>query len=123
MPNTYYTLTLTAEDDFRAARRWSNKRWGKELTQQYFKDLHKAAENAAKQPATISKKSHLTNIEELEIAVVREHYLVYVPSRDNHIIIVALLRQTQDVPAILEANSFIIQRDVKEALAAIENGK
>lgn len=120
MASSFYTLTQTAEDDFKKAKQWSNARWGKKLTQEYFKDLHKAAEHAAKNQTSIARKAHLTSIEGLDITVVREHYLVYVPSNDNHIIIVALLRQTQNVSSILKANSFIIQRSVKGALESIE---
>jgi len=116
----HYTLTLTAEDDFRRAKQWSSARWGKELTRHYFKDLHEAAEHIAQNQKTISPKSYLTHIDGLEIAVVREHYLIYVPVKRNHIIIVAHLRQTQDVLTILEANSFIIQREVKDALKSIK---
>lgn len=120
MAKKHYTLTLTAEDDFRKAKRWSSARWGNELAQQYFKDLHEATENIAQNQKSISHKAYLSRVEGLEIAVVREHYLVYVPIKKNHIIIIALLRQTQDVPTILEANSFIIQREVKDALKSIK---
>jgi len=45
-----YILTETAERDFRLARQWSMRRWGKELTKQYFLDLHDCAENLARSP-------------------------------------------------------------------------
>ena len=51
---------------------------------------------------------------ELKIYPVREHYLVYVPINSNCIAIVALIRQTRDVPAILNANSFMINRQLRE---------
>lgn len=56
---------------------------------------------------------------ELRIYPVREHYLVYVPIDSNRIAIVALIRQTRDVPEILNANSFMIQRQLKEITESI----
>jgi hypothetical protein len=45
---------------------------------------------------------------------VREHYLVYLPSSEtDQLIIVALIRQTRDVPSILRANNFLIKRQLK----------
>ncbi len=41
----HYTLTALAEADLRAAKKWSLSRWGKNLTQHYFSDLHDTAEH------------------------------------------------------------------------------
>ena len=43
----HYILIGRAEKDFRNARRWSLNRWGKELTSQYFSDVHRIAERVA----------------------------------------------------------------------------
>ena len=115
----HYILTATAERDFREARRWSLSRWGKELTEQYFTDLHDSAEGIAQTQLAVQQ---IADTSELGIHPVREHYLVYVPIRKNSIVIVALIRQTRDVPAILNANSFKIQRQLKEIFEKLEQG-
>ncbi|MGS2724419.1 hypothetical protein ACVBEJ_11815 [Porticoccus sp. GXU_MW_L64] len=53
---------------------------------------------------------------ELNLYPVREHYLVYVPVDGKGIVIVALIRQARDVPAILNANGFLIRRQLREIL-------
>ena len=115
----HYILTATAERDFREAKRWSLSRWGKELTAQYFADLHESAEGIAQ---SHSMTLQIADTSELGIYPVREHYLVYVPIGKNNIVIVALIRQTRDVPAILKANGFQIQRQLKEIFERLEQG-
>ncbi len=112
----YYILTETAERDFRAARHWSLSRWGKDLTRQYFTDLHQCAERIAQNPEQFSSFDHVSNTAELNVYPIREHYLVYLPISDKRIVIVAFIRQTRDVPDILNANGFMIQRQLKEIL-------
>jgi plasmid stabilization system protein ParE len=118
----HYILTATAEQDFRDARQWSLSRWGKELTQQYFTDLHESAEGIAEEYRNSPKKTYLSKKSKLGIRPVREHYLVYVPINKDCIVIVALIRQTRDVPAILQANGFAIQRQLKEIFEKLEQG-
>lgn len=115
----HYILTATAERDLREARRWSLSRWGSELTKQYFTDLHESAEGIAQ---SHSATPQLTDVSALGIHPTREHYLVYVPISKNRIVIVALIRQTRDVPAILKANGFKIQRQLKEIFKKLEQG-
>ena len=117
-----YLLTETAERDFREARRWSLARWGPELTRQYFADLHAGAQDTAKNYRTLARKDHLTVTSGLGIRAVREHYLVYVPIGKRNIVIVALIRQTRDVPAILKANSFVIRRQLDEIAELLTRG-
>ena len=64
----------------------------------------------------------MADTRELGIHPVREHYLVYVPISKNSIAIVALIRQTRDVPAILKAHGFKIQRQLKEIFEKLEQG-
>lgn len=111
-----YLLTETAEKDFREAKRWSTSRWGKALTQEYFTDLHKTAERLADNTATSGR---LFKDGELSIHPVREHYLVYVAISPGTIAIVALIRQTRDVPAILNANGYLIHRQLKALRKAV----
>lgn len=109
-----YILTETAESDFLEARQWSLSRWGEELTRQYFSDLHECAESLSRNPGRSIPMDQVPAAVELKIYPVREHYLVYVPIGSDRIVIVALIRQTRDVPAILNANSFTIQRQLRE---------
>ena len=118
----HYLLTAAAERDFREARRWSLSRWGPELTRQYFADLHIAAEDTAKNYRSLARKDQLTGTSGLGIRAAREHYLVYVPIGDRNIVIVALIRQTRDVPAILKANGFLIRRQLDEIVDKLKRG-
>lgn len=118
----HYILTETAERDFREARRWSLSRWGAELTRQYFSDLHESAERIARNPKRVASMEHVTAATELSVYPVREHYLVYLSIDDSRIVIVALVRQTRDVPAILNANGFMIQRQLKAIFEKLETG-
>ncbi len=108
-----YVLTETAAADFQAARRWSLARWGKSLTRQYFSDLHNSAEILARHPLTSTDLEQEVDGLNLRIHAVREHYLIYVPIHGERIAIVALIRQTRDVPAILNANAFQFRRQLK----------
>ncbi len=110
----HYILTSTAADDFRHARQWSTSRWGPSLTKQYFIDLHEAAERIAKNNLSLAQTEQLTGTTNLGIYTVREHYMVYLPMDDNKIIIVALIRQSRDVPSILQANNYIIRREIRD---------
>ena len=112
----HYTLTRTAERDFRQAKTWSLARWGKALTRKYFEDLHNGAEYVACHLSTIHAKDHLTGDTGLNVYAVREHYMVYVSTSPDKIIIVALIRQIRDVPNILKANHFVFKRELKEIL-------
>ena len=113
MPNSkHYVLTKTAEKDFRQAKQWSLSRWGKAQTQQYFTDLHQGAEYIAQNQQAIADKDHLTAETGLGIYAVREHYIVYLPVREQYIIVVALIRQVRDVPEILRTNHYRIRREV-----------
>lgn len=117
-----YLLTVTAEQDFQEARRWSLSRWGKELTKQHFTDHHKSVEEIAQSHQRFASAEHLDDQLELKIHPVREHYLVYVPIGKSTIVIVALIRQTRDVPAILRISGFKIKRELKEISEKLKQG-
>ncbi len=118
-----YILTETAACDFREARRWSVARWGKKRTKSYFQQLHDGANYIATHQPAIAAKDDLIGNTDPGVYAVGEHYLVYVPMSDTQIIIVALIRQTRDVPAILKANSFQIRRQVTAALKILQAGR
>lgn len=113
MPKHAYILTQTAELDFRETRRWSLKRWGKSATRKYFEDLHEGAETIVENHFALIRSRNLTNSEELLVWPVREHYTIYLPIQNGQIIIVALIRQTRDVPNILRENYYMIERELK----------
>ena len=119
----HYTLTALAAADLRAAKKWSHSRWGKNLTQQYFADLHNAGEYIAQHYASLNEQECLTANTGLAIHPVREHYIVYVPIADDHIVIVAFIRQSRDVPAILQKAGYMIQRELKEIQQQLAAGK
>lgn len=112
----HYVLTLNAEEDFREAKNWSLSRWGQKLTTEYFQGLHQGAEYIALNQDSLRAREDLTGDTGLGIHAVREHYLVYVPTGPKKIAIVALIRQTRDVPTILKNNAFQISRALKDAL-------
>lgn len=115
-----YILTETAAGDFREARRWSVARWGKKRTKSYFQQLHDGANYIATHQPAIAARDDLLGNTDLGVYPVGEHYLVYVPVNDTQIVIVALIRQTRDVPAILKANNFQIRRQLIAALKILQ---
>lgn len=110
----FYTLTETAAQDFRDAKAWSLNRWGPDLTKRYFTDLHEAANHIAKNLDAHQKRDDLAGDTGLCIHPIREHYLIYVPDGNDHVIIVALIRQGRNVPDILRANAFKIHRELDQ---------
>ena len=118
-----YILTATAARNFREARRWSIARWGKKRTKLNFQQLHDGAEYIATHQRAIAPRDDLTGNTELGVYPVGEHYLVYAPIGDTQRVIVALFRQTRDVPTILKANSYRIRLQLTAALDRFRTGK
>jgi len=116
-------LTRLAESDLYNARLWSQSRWGRKLTSEYFSDLHEAAEYVATHHHRLSNREDLTGETGLSIHPVRKHYLVYIPVADEFIIIAAVIRQSRDVPRILSKSEFAIRRQVVEIKDSIEHGE
>jgi plasmid stabilization system protein ParE len=114
-----YILTSTAEQDFRDAKIWSRKRWGAELTKQYFQNLHNAANDLAQNYQRYKSRDDLNGDTGLSIYAIREHYLIYIPLINDRIIIVALTRQVRDVPAILKTHAVHIKSEVSEILRTL----
>ena len=119
----HYILTRLAESDLYDAKTWSLSRWGSKLTQTYFSDLHEAAEYIALHHHKLKNREDLTGQTGLSIHPVREHYLVYLPINDQCIIIVAVIRQSRDVPQILGKAEFMIRREVMEIRRRINCGE
>jgi plasmid stabilization system protein ParE len=97
-----YVLAARAAADLSEARVWSRARWGKELTNRYFEDLHEGAHYIAENYASFRDRQELAGGTALLLYPVREHYLVYEPRGPRFIAIVAVIRQGREIPAILQ---------------------
>jgi plasmid stabilization system protein ParE len=107
----------------REARAWSRARWGKELTNRYFEDLHAGAEHIAENYASFRGRQELAGGTALLLYPVREHYFVYEPLGPRFIAIVAVIRQGRDIPAILQKWAAPIRRELTEIRDKIERGE
>jgi plasmid stabilization system protein ParE len=123
MARKRYILTARAASDLREARAWSHARWGKELTNRYFDDLHNGAQYVAEHHASLRGRHDLAGGTALLLHSVREHYLVYEPLDDQHVVIVAVVRQGRDIPAILQKWAAPIRRELTEIRAGVESGE
>lgn len=118
-----YVLTARAELDLREARAWSRARWGKELTDRYFDDLHEGAQYVAENHASLRHRHDLAGGSALLVYPIREHYIVYEPLREGFIAIVAVIRQRRDVPAILQKWAAPIRRELVKIRSKVERGE
>lgn len=118
-----YVLTARAEADLREARAWSRARWGKELTNRYFEDLHEGAQYIAKNYIALRDRHELAGGTTLLLYPVREHYIVYEVVAPRFIAIVAVIRQGRDIPAILQKWAAPIRRELIAVRGMIEHGK
>jgi len=113
-------LTVRAEADLREARSWSRARWGKELTDRYFQDLHEGARYIAENHVSLRSRHDLAGGTALCLYPIREHFIVYEPLTEKLIAIVAVIRQRRDVPAILQKWAAPIRRELTQIRAMIE---
>jgi plasmid stabilization system protein ParE len=118
-----YLLTVRAAADLREARTWSRARWGKELTNRYFDDLHEGAQYIAENHASLRDRHELAGGTALLLYPVREHYIVYEPLAPRLIAIVAVIRQGRDIPAILQKWAAPIRRELMEIRTKIARGE
>jgi plasmid stabilization system protein ParE len=118
-----YLLTARAAADLREARAWSRARWGKELTDRYFEDLHEGAQYIAENHASLRDRHELAGGTALLLYPVREHYIVYEPLAPRLIAIVAVIRQSRDIPAILQKWAAPVRQELMEIRSKIERGE
>lgn len=118
-----YLLTARAAADLREARAWSRARWGKELTDRYFEDLHAGAQYIAENHASLRDRHELAGGTALLLYPVREHYIVYEPLAPRLIAIVAVIRQSRDIPAILQKWAAPIRQELLQIRSSIERGE
>lgn len=118
-----YVLTARAAADLHEARVWSRARWGRELTNRYFQDLHEGAQYISEHHAPLRERRELAGGTSLLLYPVREHYLVYEPRAPGSIAIVAVIRQGRDIPAILRKWAEPIRRELIEIRGKIERSE
>lgn len=123
MPRKSYVLTARAVADLREARVWSRARWGKELTNRYFEDLHEGAQYIAENHTSFRDRQELAGGTALLLYPVREHYIVYEPLGPQFVAIVAVVRQGRDIPSILQKWAAPIRRELIEIRSRIERGE
>lgn len=109
-----YFLTPMARRHLREAKAWSLARWGPEQTREYFNALHEAARDLARHPTSHHSRDELDGGTGLRLYPFREHFLVYEPVGQNRIVIVAVIRQTRDIPEILSRGSYVLRRELNE---------
>ena len=109
-----YILTPTARRHLREAKTWSLAHWGAELTEQYFYDLHKAAQHVAGHHQRYAERKPLTGESGLCLYPVREHYIVYEPLAPKKIAIVDFIRQGRDIPALLSKYAPMFRRELEK---------
>lgn len=107
-----YLLTPTASRHLREAKAWSMSRWGEKLIEEYFIVLDEAAKNLAQHWKTHRPRHELAGGTGLLLFPVREHYLVYEVLSGDQLVIVAVLRQVRDIPAILSKGKHVIDREL-----------
>ncbi len=123
MTRKHYVLTERAANDLREAKAWSLARWGKKLTDEYFDDLHNGAQHIAQNHKSLRTRTELTGKTGLFLYPVREHYIVYLPIEENLIVVVSVIRQVRDIPAILAKWNYQIKREIERIHDRIEKGE
>jgi len=108
-----YFLSPTAINQLRDHKKWSLAKFGRAVTKKYFQDIDKALQYIADNYKSFPIRPELTGESGLSIYPIREHYVIYVPM-NNNIHIAAVLRQTQDVPNIINEGAAIFQREIAQ---------
>ncbi len=103
-----------AKKHLREAKAWSKARWGDELTVQYFHDLHQGAQYLAEHHTHTAARPDLAGNSGLGVYPVREHYLIYEPIAERKVVIVAVLRQVRDIPALLSKYAYVFKRELDD---------
>lgn len=105
-------------------RRWVSREFviamGRRIDRAVFSELHDCVESLSRNPGRSTSMDQVPDVAEPKIHPVRGHYLVYVPIDGICIVNVGLIRQTQNVSEIVNANGFTIQRQLKEIAESIQ---
>jgi plasmid stabilization system protein ParE len=122
MKSPKYTLTKGAEADLEEIYRHSLEMFGLEQTNKFMAELKKAAEFAADNHGKVSTRAHLTGESGLSLYPVNNHFIAYRPVAENHIVIIALFRQSRDIPSFIRAESEKFKKDFLEIERKIKSG-
>lgn len=108
-----YFLSPTAINQLRDHKKWSLAKFGHSVTKKYFQDIDKGFKYIAENHRIFPARLELTGESGLSIYPIREHYIVYIHI-NNSIHIVAILRQAQDIPHIINEGAAIFQRELAQ---------
>lgn len=114
MTQAGYTLSARAKLDADEIDTASRRKWGNETANQYMADLEKGAGYIASNHKGLAKRDHITGETGFGAYPVREHYIIYHPVTDNHIVVVAVMPQERDIPNIIKRNTAEINRILAE---------
>jgi len=118
-----YTLTTSAESDLRALQARSLELFGPIQTNRFIARLKKAAEFASTHIGKLSTRSHLVGDSGLSLYPVSNQFLVYRPVSDHHIVILAIVTQSRDIPALIAAKETTFQETFRVIEQSIKRGK
>jgi plasmid stabilization system protein ParE len=105
MRSSKYTLTKGAEADLDEIHQRSLEQFGRARTNRFIAELKKAAEFAADNVGKLGTRSHLTGDSGLNLYPVQNHFVAYPPVSRNHIVIIAIFRQSRDIAALVVAEA------------------
>lgn len=71
---------------------------------------------------SVRNRKELTAGTNLCIFPYREHYIIYLPFDESHIIIVSIIRQVRDIPNIIKQRFNRIKSEVLDIHNKIKNG-
>src|SRR5277367_4079932 len=118
-----YTFTKGAEADLDEIHERSREQYGRAQTNKFIAELKKAAEFAANNIGKVATRGHLTGDSGLSLYPVNNHFLAYRPVSIDHIVIIAIFRQSRDVAAHIAAEAERFQNDFREIERRLESGE
>jgi plasmid stabilization system protein ParE len=105
MKSSKYTLTMRAEVDLDEFYEKSLEQYGPIQTNKFLADLKKAAEFVADNIGKAPTRAHLVGESGLSLYPVNNHFIAYRPVTVDHIVIIAIIRQSRDVAALIAAEA------------------
>jgi plasmid stabilization system protein ParE len=122
MRSSKYTLTRRAEADLDELHEKSLEQFGRIQTNKFMADLKKAAEFAANNIGKVPTRAHLVGDSGLSLYPIHNHFIAYRPVTEDHIVIIAIVRQSRDIAALITAESDRFRADFSEIEQKIKNG-
>lgn len=122
MKSSQYTFTKSAEADLDEIYEKSLQQFGRTQTNIFMAAFKKAAEFAADNVGKVSTRAHLAGESGLSLYPVNNHYIAYRPVAENHIVIIAIFRQSRDIAALVMAEAEKFQKDFLDIEQKIKGG-